>query len=182
MAFYYSRRKLRVSEDAEGSELNIIPYLDILMNLIIFMLLSMTGLASFGIVNVTAPEYDNGTTAMTQPSQSPQQHLLSVGVSARGFYVAGAGAVLGQDSKVAPGSGAVAEPTIPVRPDGSFDFASLTSLMARIKADPAFAQQTQVLVGAEGNIKYETLVQTMDAVRETADKALLFTDVSLTAM
>ena len=46
MAFYFSRRKLKPREEEEMGELNIVPYLDILMNLIIFMLLSMTGLAA----------------------------------------------------------------------------------------------------------------------------------------
>jgi len=57
MAFYFSRRKLRPSAEEGHGELNIVPYLDILMNLIIFMLLSMTGLAAFGILNVNAPNY-----------------------------------------------------------------------------------------------------------------------------
>ena len=39
MAFFYSKRKLRAREREEGQELNIVPYLDILMNLIMFMLL-----------------------------------------------------------------------------------------------------------------------------------------------
>jgi len=183
MAFYYSRRKLRVQDDGEAGDLNVIPYLDILMNLIIFILLSRTGLASFGILNVTAPEYDSGAAPVVQaPQEKAEQHLLSVGVSARGFYVAGAGAVLGQTGGEAPVNPSVAAPTIPVKPDGSHDFAALTALMERIKADPSFTQQTQVLVGAEGSIRYETLIQTMDAVRETADKRLLFTDVSLSAM
>ena len=47
MAFFYSKRKLRIRGHEEGGELNIVPYLDILMNLIMFMLLSITGLAAF---------------------------------------------------------------------------------------------------------------------------------------
>ena len=56
MAFYASRRKLRPKEHGEeGGELNIIPYLDIMMNLIMFMLLTMTALITLGVLNVTAP-------------------------------------------------------------------------------------------------------------------------------
>jgi hypothetical protein len=57
MAFHFSKRKLRPKEEEETGELNIVPYLDIMMNLIMFMLLSMTGLAAFGILNVNAPSY-----------------------------------------------------------------------------------------------------------------------------
>ena len=63
MAFHFSKRKIRPKEDEESGELNIIPYLDILMNLIIFILLSMTGLATFGILNVNAPNYGAGAAA-----------------------------------------------------------------------------------------------------------------------
>ncbi|HEX9507565.1 MAG TPA: biopolymer transporter ExbD, partial [Myxococcales bacterium] len=71
MAFYFSRRKLRPVEESEASELNFVPYLDILMNLIIFMLLSMTGLAVFGILNVNAPNY-GGATASASPEGAPK--------------------------------------------------------------------------------------------------------------
>ena len=66
MAFFYSKRKLRIRGRQEGQELNIVPYLDILMNLIMFMLLSITGLSAFGILNVNAPNY--GCLLYTSPS------------------------------------------------------------------------------------------------------------------
>src|SRR6516165_1173859 len=93
MAFYFSRRKLRPKEEQEGAELNIVPYLDILMNLIIFMLLSMTGLAAFGILNVSAPNYGGPTAGVADNPDAPKL-LLTVLVSKKGFFVAGAGAVL----------------------------------------------------------------------------------------
>src|SRR6185503_1631331 len=97
VAFYYSKRKTRVREHEEGSgELNIVPYLDIMMNLIMFMLLSMTGLAAFGILNVSAPNYGGVSAGAGDHADQPKL-LLSVLISNRGFYVAGAGAVLGQD-------------------------------------------------------------------------------------
>src|SRR5215475_8071604 len=104
MAFFYSKRKLRTRGRVEGQELNIVPYLDILMNLIMFMLLSITGLSAFGILNVNVKK--------------------------------------------------------------------------------EFPSESKVIVGAEGDIPYEVLVQTMDAIRETPGKErkLLFTDVTLGAM
>jgi len=181
MAFYFSRRKLRL-EEAEFGELNIVPYLDILMNLIIFMLLSMTGLAVFGILNVTAPNYGGATTA-ANPEGAPKL-LLSVLISKKGFFVAGTGAVLGQqpDGQQQPSSSTDGAPTIPKKPDGSFDFAALNGKMVEIKR--AFPNETRVIIGAEGEIAYETLIQTMDAIRETfgKDRKILFSDVTLAAM
>src|SRR5437868_5189682 len=94
MAFYFSKRKIRPKEDEDVGELNIVPYLDILMNLIIFMLLSMSGLATFGILNVNAPNYGGGANAANDPNQKPPL-LLNVAISKKGFFVAATGGVLG---------------------------------------------------------------------------------------
>ena len=78
MAFHYSKRKLKANEEGHAGELNIVPYLDILMNLIIFMLLSMTGLAAFGILNVSAPNYGPsvGGPAAEDPGRSGRRSRL----------------------------------------------------------------------------------------------------------
>ncbi|MBI3185779.1 MAG: biopolymer transporter ExbD [Myxococcales bacterium] len=181
MAFYFSRRKLRPKEKEEMGELNIVPYLDILMNLIIFMLLSITGLVTFGILNVNAPSYGAGVQG---PGEDPSQPklLLTVGISNKGFYVAATGGVLGQQSPegaaAAPGQG---EPTIPKLPDGSFDYAALSEQMVNIKQ--AFPNETKVIIAAQSEVQYEALVATMDACRETTgpSRRVLFPDVTLGA-
>src|SRR5215831_16593126 len=96
MAFFFSKRKLRM-EEAEFGELNIVPYLDILMNLIIFMLLSMTGLAVFGILNVNAPHYSSAD-AVTPEGNSPKL-LFSVVITKKGFFVAGTGDACGEQAE-----------------------------------------------------------------------------------
>jgi biopolymer transport protein TolR len=81
MAFHISKRKLKPKEEEEAGELNIVPYLDILMNLIIFILLSMSGLATLGILNVSAPAFGGGGGA--GPDEKPPL-LLTVGSERRG--------------------------------------------------------------------------------------------------
>jgi biopolymer transport protein TolR len=182
MAFYFSRRKLRPKEEEEGGELNIVPYLDILMNLIIFMLLSMTGLAAFGILNVSAPNYGGPTAGVAPDPGDAPKLLLTVLVSKKGFFVAGAGAVLGQEGEgQQPTPNTSGEPTIPNKA-GSFDYAALTGKMVEIKN--AFPQESKVIVGAESDIPYETLIQTMDAIREVSgrERRILFPDVTLAAL
>jgi biopolymer transport protein TolR len=179
MAFFYSRRKLKVHEHTELGELNIVPYLDILMNLIMFMLLSITGLAAFGILNVSAPSYGGQSAAVQEDSDKPKL-LLSVLISKRGFYVAGAGGVLGpQSGTVNP---AEVPPSLPKRPDGSYDYPSLTAQLVSIKKE--FPTETKVIIGAEADIPYEVLVSTMDAVREVPgpERKVLFPDVTLGAL
>lgn len=174
MAFHFSRRKIKPKEEEEGGELNIVPYLDILMNLIIFMLLSMAGLATFGMLNVNAPNYgagvggggDNDKPALT----------LTVAVAKSGFFIAATGGVLpGQtEPSAAPGEGA---PTIPRKADGSYDYDALTAKMMEIKT--SFPTESKVIIAAEADTDYDSLVSTMDATRETADRKLLFPDVTL---
>lgn len=170
MAFYYSRRKLKVREDEETGELNIVPYLDILMNLIIFMLLSITGLASFGILNVSAPAYGPAPTGVTQTSPADEPKLtLSVLISRKGHFVSSESAILGEQG----------EPTVPTKGEGDYDYAALNAWMVKIKSE--FPKETKVIVGADGDIPYDVLIQTMDAIREEqgAQRRLLFPDVTL---
>jgi biopolymer transport protein ExbD len=176
MAFYFSKRKLRPPEEEVGGELNIVPYLDILMNLIIFMLLSMTGLATFGFLNVNAPNYGGPSAGAGDNQDKPL--LLTVAISKDGFYVAATGGVLpgqSEPSAAAPGQGA---PTVPKKgPD--YDYPALTEKMKEIKT--AFPGESKVIIAGEAETSYEVLVETMDATRETGDKKLLFPDVTLGA-
>lgn len=173
MAFHFSRRKIKPKEEEEAGELNIVPYLDILMNLIIFMLLSLTGLATFGILNVNAPSY--GVGGGGGETDKPQL-LLTVAIGKKGYYVAATGGVLpGQEgASAAPGEGA---PTIPLKGDGSYDYNALTAKMKEVKT--AFPTESKVIIAAEADTQYEVLVGTMDATRETVDRKLLFPDVTL---
>ncbi len=181
MAFYYSRRKLKPKEHEHAGELNIVPYLDILMNLIIFMLMSITGLAAFGIVNVNSPSYGGPSAGANTEQADKPQLLLSVLIGKDGFFVAGTGAVLGQPGAEAqPAAADKTTPTIPKKADGTYDFAALTQQMMQIKAE--FPQETKVILGADAEVPYEHLIGTMDAVRETKDRKILFPDVTLAAM
>jgi biopolymer transport protein TolR len=172
MAFYFSRRRLRPRDGDETGELNIIPYLDILMNLILFMLLSMTGLTAFGILNVNAPSYGGPAAAAPQdPAEAPRM-VLSVLIARQGFFVSSDGAA------GAPGAG----PTLPLTAEGAYDYGALTRQMVALK--DAHPTETRVIIAADADVPYETLVQTMDAVRESpgSPRRLLFPDVTLGAL
>jgi biopolymer transport protein ExbD len=173
MAFYFSRRKLKPREEEEAGELNIVPYLDILMNLILFMLLSITGLASFGILNVSAPNYGGPSAGVQQDTPDTPKLTLSVLISKQGHFINSENAILGEGGNT---------PTIPVKADGSYDYAALSAKMLEIKQ--AFPTETKVIIAADAEVQYEALIATMDACRETAgkDRHLLFPDVTLGAM
>jgi biopolymer transport protein TolR len=173
MAFYFSRRKLKPREADELGELNIVPYLDILMNLILFMLLSITGLASFGILNVSAPNYGGPSAAVQQDNPDQPKLTLSVLISKKGHFINSENAILGAGGN---------EPTIPAKVDGSYDYAALNAKMLEIKQ--AFPTETKVIIAADADVQYEALIATMDACRESQGKEhhLLFPDVTLGAL
>ncbi len=171
------RRRIRDEEHA--GELNIVPYLDVVVNLVMFVLLSMTGLIALGVVNVSAPKLA-GENAAAAPADQPKL-LLTVAIAKTGFYVAGAGGVLGADA----GKPDVARPpTIPLR-DGKYDSAALGAQMKAIK--DRFPSETAVILSADPDVVYDVLIQTMDACREatvrkpdgSSERRPLFFDVSL---
>lgn len=169
----------RVSAEEHTGELNIVPYLDVVVNLVMFMLLSMTGLISLGVLNVSAPKITTEAVAAT-PDTAPKL-LLTVAIGGQGFFVAGQGGVLGED---AAADAAARPPTIPLK-DGTYDYAQLTAKLVEIKQQ--FPNETQVILSADPDVSYDTLIQTMDACREqvvkqadgSSERKLLFFDVSL---
>jgi hypothetical protein len=78
------------------------------------------------------------------------------------------------EAAAAPGEGA---PTIPLKADGTYDYAALTEMMKKVKAE--FPGESKVILAADAETSYEVLVGTMDATRETKDHKLLFPDVTL---
>ena len=174
MSFYFSRRKIKPKEEESAGELNIVPYLDILMNLIIFMLLSMTGLATFGVLSVNAPVYGAGASA-SDSQQKPL--LLTEAIGKKGFYVAASGGVI--PGQTEPSAAAVGEgaPTVTLKADGQYDYEALNEKMKEVKT--AFPAESQITMVADADTPYEALVGCMDATRETKDRKPLFPVVTL---
>lgn len=171
----------RVREEEHTGELNIVPYLDVVVNLVMFMLLSMTGLITLGVLNVSAPKIGGEGAAAGDKAEKPPL-LLTVAIGRQGFYVAGAGGVLGKDAATPDAS---RPPTIPLKGDGKYDYASLSEQMKKIKEQ--FPNETAVILSADPDVVYDVLIQTMDACREASVKGAdgkverkpLFFDVSL---
>ena len=177
----------RVYDEEHAGELNIVPYLDIVTNLVMFMLLSMAGLISLGVVNVSAPRIGGEPPAAQAQAPDQPKLLLTVAISRKGFYIAGAGGVLGGAAEQAAVD-ATQPPTVPLTPDGKFDYAALTGKMKLIKE--RYPNETNLILSADADVAYDVLIQTMDACRETRvagpegslDRKPLFFDVSLSIL
>src|SRR5947207_6060980 len=92
-------RKIREDHEEaeiEGGELNLVPYLDIVTNVIMFLMMTTTFAAALADINVSVPT----TTSVAQgPSEAqPKQDLnLTVQISEKGFTIAASGGVLYQN-------------------------------------------------------------------------------------
>src|SRR6516162_7970647 len=161
-------REEKEEEVEESGELNLVPYLDIVTNIVIFLLASVTTYQlQLSNVNVSSPTFGVGS-----GSEGPPPLNLTITVTQNGFTVAASGAVLpGPDGNL---------PTIRKEPaDKELPWDKLTNKAAEIK--DAYPTESTVTVGANPDISYEIVVKTMDALRQNAKGKVLFPDVSLSA-
>lgn len=156
------------------SELNIVPFLDIVINLIMFLLMTVSTVAFFSQVEATLPQYSSGR-AGTRSTANENSLNLMVTITESGIIVTGS------SGKLAPGcentaSGRVI--TVP-RAGNSYDWRALTACAEKIKE--TFADEHRVTVGADPTIHYEHVIHAMDAMRSNAAGTELFPEVLLSA-
>lgn len=151
----------------EGGELNVVPYLDIITNLMMFVLVTVA-------VTFTAAIPTSAAQASPRPAdQAPEALNLTALVTAHGVALKTAG------GSIAPGcTGAGAGITVPTAAGGQ-DLVGLSACARRLKgARPAYAHETQVLVTASPDVPYQVVVEVMDALRGDA-QGELFPEVRL---
>jgi biopolymer transport protein ExbD len=158
-----------LSPDEEGGELNIVPFLDIVVNILIFVLATVA-VTFTSTIETTPPAKGSGVRAAAQN----ESLNLTVLIVNDGFSLK---ATAGQ---VAPGcAGIGAGVSIPKKVN-QYDFAGLTQCAARLKASNAnYADETQVGISANNATEYQLIIQVIDALRKTPDgKQELFPDVN----
>jgi biopolymer transport protein ExbD len=146
------RRMREESEEAEDehTEINLVPYMDIVTNIIIFLLASVVNQVPLGTVNVSSPTFGSGGAGDSQ--QEKPALNLTVTVGNTGFTLAGSGGVM---------------PPIPKLPTGDYDFPALTTKLAEIKK--AFSEETKATFNADAVTPYDIVVKTLDAMRTYKD-------------
>jgi biopolymer transport protein TolR len=153
--------------EEEAGELNLVPYMDIVTNIIIFLLASMINQVSLANINVSVPSISGAGDSDNQPPPPDKPPLnLTVSVGASGFTIAAAGGVL---------------PIVPKLPNGQYDYKSLGVKLKEIKSAPDNAAETKANFSADANIPYDTVVATLDAMRITDEGKILFPDVAFAA-
>jgi biopolymer transport protein ExbD len=173
--------RTRVRDDEHLGELNLVPYLDVVTNLVMFMLLSTVGLISLGVLDVGTPRIGTPDAALTAPGSDQPPLNLTVGITERGFYVSGAGGVVTGDAKH-DAVDVTRPPTIPRKGD-DYDYDALGTLLVGVKE--RFPHESRVILVATNDTPYDLVIHTMDACREQrSDGAsrLLFPEVWLSTL
>jgi biopolymer transport protein TolR len=155
-------------QEEEAGELNLVPYMDIVTNIIIFLLASVVNQVALGNINVSVPTISQGgASAEEQPPPPDKPPLnLTVTVGSGGFVVAASGGVL---------------PVIPKLPNGQYDYKTLTAKLKEIKTNPDKATETKATFNADAMIPYDIVIATLDAMRTAEDGKILFPDVNFAA-
>ena len=157
-----------LAPDEEGGELNIVPFLDIVVNILIFVLATVA-------VTFTASIETNppaGKSTGTRAEIASQALNLSLFIVSDGFSLKASG------GNIAPGcQGAGAGITIP-KVGGNYNFAGLTECAARLKSvSPDFADETQATIAANPGVEFQTVIAVMDALRTAPGGEALFENI-----
>lgn len=158
-------RRLSAPKDAEpgeeSGELNVVPYLDIIMNVMMFMLAAV----SIVFVSTVGAQAASANPRLV-PDSGQGLHLTAL-VSRDGIGLTTSG------GHIAPGcEGIGAGVTIPKR-SGAHDLAALTACVRSIKSARAdLAMESQITLTASPDVAYDDVIAVMDAVRADASGEL----------
>lgn len=161
-------RRLASPDEAgveEGKEINVVPFLDIITNVLMFVL------ATIAVTFTASIDVNLGRPSVRAPSSTSL--ALSVLVVGDGFSMKARGGNVATGCEAA-GAGLA----IPKR-DGHYDFGALRDCAAKLKSSaPDLAAERQVTVTANPDVPYQTVIATFDALRASSDGADLFPDVT----
>jgi biopolymer transport protein TolR len=139
------RKRFRPIPHATG-ELNLVPYLDVVVNLVMFFLLSITGFVTFRAVNanVELPSSRDGA-----------------GGGARDVYVQ----VMASEVRIAWGE----ETRVVHRNKNVLDLEGMVAELASLRPQTG---EVAVRLAAEAGVPYADIVATMDAIRGVPERPL----------
>ena len=157
-----------LSPDEEGGELNIVPFLDIIMNVLMFVLATVS--VTFTATIDTFPPKAGGAGA--RPPTTPTLGLTVIVVPDGFSLKARGGNVAAGCNDTGPG---LAVP----KKNNDYDYDTLNSCARKLKGlSPDFASETSVTLSANANIPYQVVISTIDAVRKSENGDDLFPDVN----
>ncbi len=150
----------------EAGELNIIPYLDIIMNIVVFIIATIS-VTFMSTIDTEAPSAGGGAT-----SQRRSKALnLSAWITAEGIALKTSG------GNIATGCATVGPGTTVPKNGNDYDFIELTRCARELKTqNERFQDETQVTITANPGVEYQVIINVIDAMRKDATGSL-FPDI-----
>lgn len=141
-----------------GEELNLIPYLDIMVNLVIFLLFSFQVVLEMVRIELLSPQYGGGG-----GGGSSETKTLTVAVHGEGYSILSLDpSVQGQDRIPMKGS--------------KYDTEALHAKLVELK--DLYKLGNNLILTADSKVPYKVIVETMDSARNDGNEPL-FPDVLL---
>ncbi len=157
-----------LSPDEEGGELNIVPFLDIVMNILIFVLATVA--VTFTATIETNPPASKGS--------GVRQEIASEALNLSVFIVSDGFSIKASGGNIAPGCQGIGGGNAVPKIGANYDFAALTTCAARLKGlSPEFADETQATITANPGVEFQTVIAVMDALRDTPTGDALFQNI-----
>ncbi|MCI0514074.1 biopolymer transporter ExbD [candidate division KSB1 bacterium] len=131
-----------------------------LMVVLIPLLLSSVQFIKLGILELNLPpSHSMSNRGTTLPQEHELKLDLSISITKHGFTISSAMAILRGETG--------ATVSIPKKADGNFDYDTLNRQLMIIKTqiEKKFSDTNKIIIMAESEIDYQTLVSTMDAAR-----------------
>ena len=156
-----------LAPDEEGGELNIVPFLDIVTNVLMFVLATVS-VTFTATVDTFPPRAGSGARAPTTPTLG-----LTILVVNEGFSLKARG------GNVAPGCSDTGPGVAIPNKNNDFDYDALKTCVSKLKASSSdFKDEIGVTISANPPIPYQVVIGTMDAVRKNEAGDDLFPEVS----
>lgn len=147
----------------EAGELNVVPYLDIITNIMMFVLASVS-VSFVGSVDTTPPAINSGKTRVEVSSKALNlaAFITSQGVSLKT-----------SSGNIATGCQDVGSGMTVPKSGENYDLKSLTACAKRLKnANASFKEENQVTITASPGIDYKFVIDVMDALRADGEEEL----------
>jgi biopolymer transport protein ExbD len=155
-----------LAPDEEGGELNIVPFLDIIVNVLIFVLATIV--VTFTATIETTPPSGRGSGVRSE-IQSEALNLTVIIVQ-DGFSLKASG------GNIAPGCMGVGAGLAIPKNSGKYDYQALSECAAKLKEK--FQDEDQAYIAANADIEYLILINVIDALRTSPRGVALFDNIN----
>lgn len=186
-----ARRSRRGDDDLEPEELNLVPFMNMVVVIIPLLLLSVVFLKA-GVINITSPKLSVGPPSEKKPEKKKKPLNLTVAIDSKGFRIGATGAILPPEqgcpedgptlclSDDSMDSSAIKKKVKQAREafenesdtsaikllqeaSSAYDWMGLYNKLSEIKKK--YPDETVVKISANPDIPYAFVVRAMDVVR-----------------